>query len=78
MMKRKDECEAAIRHLCGKWAEATGQDTQAPGFHPSFLAFRSWVEEQGYGSYLRFRSVRGAAADAELWFDEEFKQTWRN
>ncbi len=74
---KKDEAEAAIRHLCHKWAEATGFQPES-GKMPSFRDFRSWLKDNNYGHYLDFRSRRGPDADAEQWSDEELKQTWRN
>ncbi|WP_133726916.1 MULTISPECIES: hypothetical protein [unclassified Novosphingobium] len=74
---KKSECEKAIRHLASQWADEVGvQPGQAR--MPSFSAFRSWLEQRGYGHYLSFRSVMGPLEDAEQWFDEELKQTWRN
>lgn len=74
---KKSECEQAIRHLVNKWADEVGvQPGQA--LMPSFSAFRSWLAQRGYGHYLSFRSVMGPLEDAERWFDEELKQTWRN
>jgi hypothetical protein len=42
--------------------------------HESFYDFISWLERNGYSHYLHYRAV----ADAELWFNEERKQTWRD
>jgi hypothetical protein len=70
----KDEAEKAIRHLCHEWAKALSPDRRE---HPHFSAFKSWLGESGYSHYLTFRSRMGADYDAELWFDQEFKQTWR-
>lgn len=78
---KKDEAERAIRHLCHVWAKERGFDLakySSLDFHPSFGDFTRWLEMKGYGNYLTFRSVRGPRADAEDWFDQEFKQTWRN
>lgn len=74
---KKDEAERAIRHLCHVWGEEVGMP-RAPDSEPNFYRFKAWLRENGHGHYLTFRSVRGADADAELWFDEEFLQTWRN
>ena len=75
----KSESETAIRQLCHMWAQECGIDTRDdPDFHPSFGTFKSWLSQKGYSHYLRFRSVAGADYDAEMWFDQEFKQTWRN
>ena len=45
---------------------------------PSFSKFLSWVRQQGFEEYLKFRSTMGPLEDAERWFDEELGQTWRN
>lgn len=73
---KKDDCEKAIRALCHDWSEARGL-TGAQLEHPSFSDFKSWLSERGYSRYLDFRSVMGADYDAEMWFDQEFKQMWR-
>lgn len=70
---KKDDAEKAIRYLCGQWA-----NEEPPGDHPSFSRFKAWLRRKGYGGYLDFRSVGGADYAAEMWFDQEFKQTWRN
>jgi hypothetical protein len=75
-MNMKDDCEKAIRHLCWEWAKARGI-TPAPDYHASFSDFKTWLGEKGYSHYLNFRSKVGSLYDAELWFDEEMKQTWR-
>jgi hypothetical protein len=73
---KKDECERAIRHLCHEWARLRGIqiDTQV---QPSFGDFYSWVRDN-YPSYLKFRSRVDSRSEVERWFDQEFKQTWRN
>jgi hypothetical protein len=75
-MFTKAECEKAIRHLCHEWAKELGIHV-SPENDPGFSKFRIWLEEKGFGSYLKFRSVAGALYDAEMWFDQEMKQTWR-
>jgi hypothetical protein len=74
---KKDECETAIRCLCREWAKERGIP-YAPVDQPSFSDFKSWLSSKGYSHYLNFRSVMGPDSDAETWFDQEFKQTWRN
>jgi hypothetical protein len=74
---KKTEAEPAIRSLVGQWAGVVGFDP-ASGKQPSFSAFTSWLAANGYSHYLDFRSVLGAHGDAEQWFDEELRQTWRN
>jgi hypothetical protein len=69
---KKEECEAAIRALCHQWKQEL---SAAQLEHPSFSAFKEWVRQKGYSGYLDFRSTVGADFDAELWFDQEFKQT---
>jgi hypothetical protein len=71
---KKAECERAIRHLCGVWKR---EQSTAELEHPSFSAFKEWLVANSYSHVLNFRSVMGADYDAEAWFDEEFKQTWR-
>jgi hypothetical protein len=73
---KKAEAERSIRHLCHQWAEER-RLTQQQLECPSFSEFRRWLDEKGYARYLRFRSSMGTIDDAELWFNEEFKQTWR-
>ena len=75
-MMKKDECKTAIRSLCGEWAKACGISI-SPTEQPSFYDFKSWMSEKGHGLYLNFRSDN-PDSDAERWFDEVFKQTWRN
>ena len=74
---KKAEAEKAIRYLCHKWGDEVGIPREAES-DPSFFAFVKWLDEKGYRHYLDFRSARSPHADAELWFDEEFKQLWRN
>jgi hypothetical protein len=74
---RKDDCERAIRYLCTEWARERGIP-RPPVNQPSFSDFKSWLANKGYGQYLNFKSVRGPESDAEDWFDQELKQTWRN
>ncbi|RWE34990.1 hypothetical protein [Mesorhizobium sp.] len=73
----KDESEKTIRHLCHVWAQECGIALD-PTVQPSFAQFKLWLNKKGYSHYLDFRSVAGADYDAEMWFDHEFKQTWRN
>lgn len=74
---KKSEAESAIRQLCHVWGDEVGIP-RAPDSEPSFFAFKAWLDQKGYGHYLNFRSARSPHADAELWFDEEFQQMWRN
>ena len=70
---KKSESEKAIRSLATKWFREAGRPEM-----PDYDTFRHWVQNQGYGHYLIFGSTIGAYEDAEQWFDEELKQTWRN
>lgn len=74
---KKPEAEKAIRQLIRQWARKNGIQPGAADM-PSFDDFRSWVGSEGYSHYLNFRSTAGSLCDAEQWFDEELKQTWRN
>jgi hypothetical protein len=66
----------AIRQLRDQWAELRGISKQ-PEHQPNFSAFFSWVEQK-YPRYLDFPTTISVRYDVELWFDQEFKQTWRN
>ncbi len=78
---KKAEAENAIRGLCHQWAEECSirpDPNKGPlDFHPSFPRFKTWAYNKGFGCYFKFRSLVGADYDAEIWFDQEFKQTWR-
>jgi hypothetical protein len=45
--------------------------------HPSFSDFRTWLEAR-YTGVFYFRSTMGPLYDAEMWFDRELGQSWRN
>jgi hypothetical protein len=81
MNVNRGEAETAIRALCYQWAAERSirpnPNADPREFHPSFSAFTRWMQEEGYDRYLRFRSTMGPEYDAEMWFDQEFKQTWR-
>ena len=72
----KDQAERAIRHLCHEWAKLRGIAID-PNAHPSFEDFFSWVQDN-YSPYLTFRTSMSVRDDVENWFDQEFKQAWRN
>ena len=74
---KRSEAEPAIRDLVRQWATATGVEIGSAE-QPSFSAFKRWVGEQGHSDYFAFRSTMGALDDAERWFDQELRQTWRN
>lgn len=74
---KRSEAEPAVRSLVGQWARETGVQVGSAE-QPSFSAFRRWAEAQGHGDYFVFRSTIGALDDAERWFDQELRQTWRN
>lgn len=73
-MMKKSEAEAAIRLLARQWHSTLSAEKQE---HPSFFEFKAWLRDNGYGSYLQFRSVMGPDEDAERWFDDELGQNWR-
>jgi hypothetical protein len=74
---KRIEAEPAIRALVHQWA-ATGGIDVGSSEQPSFVAFKRWADARGHGGYFAFRSVMGALDDAERWFDQELRQTWRN
>ncbi len=76
-MPIKCECEVAIRSLASTWANERGE-AGLPTFHASFGAFVTWLRSKGGGQYLDFRSRAGSLYDAEMWFDQEMKQSWKN
>lgn len=73
---KKQDSEKAIRYLCTEWAKLRGIQVP-PVEQPSFTDFLSWVR-QNYGPYLNFRTTGSVADQVEAWFDDEFKQNWRN
>jgi hypothetical protein len=72
----KQESEKGIRYLCTEWAKLCGIQKPCVG-QPSFSDFYSWVR-QNYSHYLSFRSTLPVSDQVEAWFDDEFKQKWRN
>lgn len=72
----KSEAERAIRHLCHEWAGLRGIGIDSNN-QPSFEDFFSWANDN-YSRYMKFRSTTSVRDDVESWFDQEFKQTWRN
>ena len=76
-MNKKDECETAIRSLCQDWARELGF-IPSSDYHARFSSFVTWLNQKGSSQYLNFRSSMGPLYDAELWFDQEMKQTWRH
>lgn len=72
----KGEAERAIRYLCHEWAKLLRIKID-PKEQPSFREFFSWIQDN-YSQYLKFRTTTSASYDVESWFDQEFKQTWRN
>ena len=75
-LMKKDECERAIRNLCHEWRKEAGL-SKTPAGELHFSQFFSWMQQR-YPSYLNFRTITSVRYDAEMWFDQEFKQTWRN
>lgn len=72
---KKGECEKAIRYLCHEWRSNCGL-SDTPPEKLSFSRFFSWMQ-QNYPAYLNFRTSTSVSYDAEMWFDEEFGQSWR-
>jgi len=70
----KAESEKAIRHLCHQWRKAAGLES-TPTSQLSFSSFLSWLR-QNYAGYLTFRTTTSVEYDAEMRFDDEFKQSW--
>ena len=73
---KKPESESLIRSLDHDWATEVGFSRES-GELPSYRDFRAWLLEMRPDA-LRFRSTMGADYDAEMWFDEELGQMWRN
>ena len=46
-------------------------------YHYSFSGFWTWVQNNHH-PYTQFRAVPNARYVAEMWFDQEMKQAWRN
>ena len=74
---KKDECEQKIRYLCSKWANERGI-LMSGEVDPSFQEFLSWMRDNGWYQYLDFRAQGGPLYVAQMWFDQEFKQSWKN
>ena len=73
---KKEEAEKAIRYVCHEWAKLRGVNVD-PMVQPDFGDFLAWVREN-YSPYLSFRTTTSATDDVGMWFDQEFKQSWRN
>jgi hypothetical protein len=77
-MKTKAESEKMIRHLCGLWLKERSV-VLSPDVIQSFIEFKNWAGGKGYSDYFNFRSPRtGVSYDAEMWFDQEMNQAYRN
>ena len=72
----KDEAERGIRYLCHEWAKRVGV-VPDPTADPNFGGFIAWISAE-HSAYLNFRTTTSVRDDVERWFDQEFKQTWRN
>ena len=71
----KAECEQAIRSLAHKWRDTCGL-LGVPPEELSFSDFLAWLR-QNYAQCLQFKTATSPEYDAEMWFDQEFKQAWR-
>ena len=74
---KKDDAERQIRYLCGVWAEHKGFAMDGTA-DPSFIEFWVWLKDNGHGYVMDFRARGGSDYHASRWFDEEFKQSWKN
>lgn len=74
----KKEAEPLIQSLCHTWQAEAGLPLPPSDHHYSFSLFKSWLEAKGYGYVLDFRSTGGSDYAAEMWFDVEMRQSWRN
>ena len=70
----KSESEQIVRRLCHDWLKEQAISERE---HASFASFRTWLEARCPG-VLSFRSRAGPLYDAEIWFDRELRQSWRN
>jgi len=70
----KPESEHIVRRLCHDWLS---EQPEAKREHPSFTDFQSWLDARYPGAFS-FRSTAGPLYDAEMWFDRELRQSWRN
>jgi hypothetical protein len=73
---KKEESEKAIRYLCSEWAKLEGIQIP-PREQPSFMDFFAWLQ-QNHNQYLNFRATLSVSDQVEAWFDDEFRQKWRN
>ena len=71
-MVTREEAETAIRHLALEWVGESGFEPK-PGHYPSFYGFTTWLERNGHGNYLRFRSRTDPRSEAEGWFESAVK-----
>lgn len=70
----KWESEQIVRWTCHDWLR---EQPEAEREHPSFANFRAWLETR-CPSVFTFRSRADPLYDAEMWFDDELRQRWRN
>jgi hypothetical protein len=73
---KKSESESVIRRLCHSWAQEH-YPNGFPNNNPSFIEFHAWLSNT-HPIYLTFRTATNVKDIVEMWFDQEFKQTWRN
>ena len=71
---KKSESEMAIRRLSREWAKGLGLEPGSKTI-PSFNDFKAWARDKD-PAYFDFRSI-DVDYEAEAWFDDELKQTWR-
>lgn len=70
---KKAEAEKAIRSLTSKWPGRPPADRKSEA---NFLDFYEWLE-MNHSEYLDFRGVLSVEDTVEMWFAQEFKQTWQ-
>lgn len=72
---KKDECERIIRGLCHVWRQENGFSNTPPS-ELSFEDFFFWLSAN-QSACLKFSTTTSVRYDVEMWFDQEFEQTWR-
>lgn len=73
---KKAESERMIRYYCGVWARENKIPTDG-SVDPNFYDFHRWME-LNHPQYLNFKSSTDPMRDMIDWFDQEFKQDWKN
>lgn len=74
---KKDEAKQQFKYLCGVWARERNIPMDG-SVDPSYADFTTWLHQNGHSDVMNFRGRGGAIGYMSQWFDEEFKQTWKN